>query len=212
MNVPRRTAPSRAGFGLPGLRRLTRTVSRLALAAAVLTAAAGCGGSHASSSARSADDSSRTVRDLGAVPIPPPPTAQATPTADEKHLQLVAVGSPVRAELPEATAVVRASGPTEDLPAPTPGSKPPESVTGTLTVTLDQATAPLTMQAGDFTSRDEDGKDITLTPSGAGTATATPGHPATLALNGTFAAGAAQLTWRHDGKTVAVWDFSIELD
>ncbi|MGW1195486.1 hypothetical protein ACWD4B_06440 [Streptomyces sp. NPDC002536] len=211
MNTPRCTAPSRAGFGLPGLRRLTRTACRLALAAAVLTAAAGCGGGHAASS-RSADDGSRTVQDLGAVPIPPPPSAQATPTADEKHLQLVAVGSPVRAQLPESTAVVRASGPTEDLPDPTPGGKPPEHVTGTLTITLDQATAPLTVQAGDFTSRDEDGKDITLTPSGATAATATPGHPATLALNGTFAAGAAQLTWRHDGKTVAVWDFSIELD
>lgn len=210
MNTPRCTAPSRAGSGLPGLRRLTRTACRLALAAAVLTAAAGCGG-HASS-ARSADDGTRTVQDLGAVPIPSPPSAQATPTADEKHLQLVAVGSPVRAELPEATAVVRASGPTEDLPDPTPGSRPPERVTGTLTITLDQATAPLTVQAGDFTSRDEDGKDITLTPAGAGTATAAPGHPAGLALNGTFEAGAAQLTWRHGGKTVAVWDFSIELD
>ncbi|MEV8475668.1 hypothetical protein [Streptomyces sp. NPDC051173] len=211
MNTPRHTAPGRAGSGLPGLRRTALAACRFVLAAALLTGASGCGGGH-TTAAGHPDDATGTVHDLGAVPIPSPPAAQATPAADEAHLQLVAMGSPVRATLPEAGAVVRASGPTEDLPSPAPGGKPPESTTGTLTITFDQATAPLTLHAEDFASRDEQGKDIALTPAGATTVTAAPGHPATLTLTGTFQAGAAQLTWHHDRKTVAVWDFNIELD
>ncbi|MFI9722743.1 hypothetical protein ACIHFE_24315 [Streptomyces sp. NPDC052396] len=211
MNSPRHTAPSRAGFGLPGLRRRSLTACSLALAAAVLTTVTGCGGTHKPSD-RSTDDAARTVQSLGSVPIPSAPAGQATPTADEKHLQLVAVGSAVRAQLPEGTALIRASGPTENLPAPTAGGKPPEQTAGTFTITLDQATAPLTVRAEDFSSRDEEGKDIALAPAGDASVTAGPGHPATLTLTGTFHAGAAQLTWRHDQKAVAVWDFNIELD
>ncbi|MEV5508682.1 hypothetical protein [Streptomyces orinoci] len=211
MNVPRHPAPSRAGLRPSGFRRLVLTGCHLALAAAVLTTATGCGSGHSASS-RPTDAASDTVRDLGSVPIPSAPAAQATPTAGEKHLQLVAMGSSIRAELPEASALVRASGPEEDLPSATPGGKPPEQTTGTLTIAFDQASAPLTVRAEDFASRDEQGKDIALKPAGAATVTATPGHPATLTLTGTFQAGAAQLTWRHDQKTVAVWDFNIELD
>ncbi|MEV6741053.1 hypothetical protein AB0N14_30685 [Streptomyces sp. NPDC051104] len=77
---------------------------------------------------------------------------------------------------------------------------------------VSQATAALTLHGSDFTSRDEQGKSIRLSPVGAATVTATPGHPATITLKGTFQAGAAQLTWLNAGKVIAIRDFDIELD
>ncbi|MGW0473891.1 hypothetical protein [Streptomyces coeruleorubidus] len=83
---------------------------------------------------------------------------------------------------------------------------------GTITVTVRDATGPLTLHAADFSSRDENGTAIRLAARGPAAVTARPGQVATLTLVGTYEAGAAELTWRHDGKAVAVWDFNIELD
>jgi hypothetical protein len=33
-----------------------------------------------------------------------------------------------------------------------------------------------------------------------------------MTLRGTVCSGAAELTWRHDGKVMAIWDFNIEPD
>jgi len=217
----RRTATRRAG------RRRAAVTALTALALSPLTALASCGTGHhpahagagagtrsasANANAVASGDAADTVRSLGAVPIPRPPTAQATPTASEHHLQLVAMGEPVNAHLPAAQAVVRASGPTEDLPRTAPGAPLPTATAGTVTVTLDHATAALTVHAGDFDSRDEQGRTVALHPVGASTATATPGHRAALVLRGTFHSGAAELTWRPDHHVVAVWDFTVELD
>ncbi|MDF3293629.1 MULTISPECIES: hypothetical protein [Streptomyces] len=208
MNAARIAAPRRADLGRPGLRRAL-PLPRLALpACAVLALLAGCA-SHPSSTDGNGDAAS-TVHRLGAVPIPSQPAGQATPTADEHHLQLVAMGAPIRAQLPGVTALVVASGPVEDLPSAS--GKVLDHAKGTITVTVSQATGPLTVKAGDFSSRDEQGKDISLTPTGPTAVTAASGKSANLVLSGTYHSGAAQLTWRHDGKVVAIWDFNIELD
>ncbi|MFJ5530462.1 hypothetical protein [Streptomyces sp. NPDC093261] len=208
MTAARTAAPRRAGIRRPGA---WRTHTKTALATLACTALAlaltGCGGHP---TPKATDDAANTVKRLGAVPIPSPPTAQATPTASEKHLQLLAMGYSVHAQLPGANAVVTAGGPTEN-----PIAKPngvPDHATGTITMTVRDATGPLTLHAADFTSRDENGKAIPLTAHGPATVTASPGRTVMLTLAGTYKAGAAELTWRHDGKTIAVWDFNIELD
>jgi hypothetical protein len=208
MNAARNAAPRRADRSRLGFRRAP-SLLRLALpTCAALALLAGCA-SHPSSTDGNGDAAS-TVHKLGAVPIPSHPAGQATPTADEHHLQLVAMGAPIRAQLPGGNALVVASGPVEDLPSA--GGKVPDQTKGTITITVSQATAPLTIKADDFSSRDEQGKDIALSPAGPTTVTATTGKSANLVLSGTYHSGAAQLTWRHDGKVVAIWDFNIELD
>jgi hypothetical protein len=52
---------------------------------------------------------------------------------------------------------------------------------------------------------------VELTPVGAASATASGTAPATLTVRGDFDAGAAQITWRHDGHVIAVWVFTVEL-
>lgn len=180
-----------------------------AIAVAVLAVVTGLTPAGCTDQSEVARDPDATVRDLGAVPIPSPPTAQATPLADEGHLQLLAIGAPVRVALPESSGVVVASGPTEDLPTAGPV---PDRVTGAITITINQVTAPLTVAATDFTSRDEQGTPVALTPAGPAAVTATADHPGALILTGSFGSGAAQITWRHHGNVVAIWDFNIELD
>ncbi|MEU5431860.1 hypothetical protein AB0G73_00615 [Streptomyces sp. NPDC020719] len=208
MTAVHTAAPRRAGFRRPGAWRTNSKTALAALAGTALALAlAGCGGH---STPKATDDAANTVKSLGAVPIPSPPTAQATPTATDKHLQLLAMGYSVNAQLPGGSAVVTAGGPTEE-PIATHGGVP-DHATGTITVTVREATGSLTLHAGDFTARDENGTAVDLSARGPETITARPGQPVTLTLVGTYKAGAAALTWRHDGKTVAVWDFNIELD
>ncbi|MEU8694151.1 hypothetical protein [Streptomyces sp. NPDC048665] len=209
MTTARIAARRRAGLRRPGTWRTNpkTALATLACTALTLAALAGCGGH---STPKATDDAAKTVKSLGTVPIPSPPTAQATPTAGEKRLQLLAMGYSVHAQLPGVNAVVTAGGPTEN-PIAKPGGVP-DHATGTITVTVHEATGPLTLHAADFTSRDENGKPIPLSAHGPATITARPGQTAALTLSGTYEAGAAELTWRHDGKTIAVWDFNIELD
>lgn len=174
---------------------------------AVLTALALAACSSTPTTSASAAD---TVRSLGAVPIPSAPTAAPTPTADEGHMQLLAIGEPVRARLPTGDITLTALGPEQVTPST--GGTPPQQTQGIITVTATDATSAVTLTAADFTSHDELGNALALTALGPATATAAPGHPASLRLSGTFHSGAAQITWRHDEKVVAVWDFNIELD
>jgi hypothetical protein len=189
---------------MPALAALTCTALALALTA--------CSGPSPATprATPQASQAADTIRKLGAVPIPTRPAGPATPTATEHHLQLLAMGDTVHADLPGASAVLTAGGP-EETPIRRAG-KVPDRAVGTITVTVRDATGPLTLSAPDFTSRDETGTAIPLTSRGPAGVTARPGHPATLTLRGTYEAGAAELTWRHDGKVIAVWDFNIELD
>lgn len=137
--------------------------------------------------------------------------SQPTPSADETHPQLLAIGAPVHVTLPHGTAVITVGGPTENLSTPAP-AKPPTQVDGTITISVSVESGTVTVRAADLSSRDDHGNDIALSASGPETAKATPGNPATLSVHGVFQAGAAQVTLRQDGQVVAVWDFNIELD
>lgn len=206
--TPHSAASRRTGLpGRSGVRRLA-TVSAIALAAVPLAAlAAGCASSKSSSDQSAAD----VVNKLGAVPIPSAPKTQPTPSADEAHPQLVAVGSPVAVTLPSGTGVITALGPTEDLPTPLPATMPTQ-VGGTITLRVATKTGTMKVTAADLSSRDDHGTDIALTPVGPAQAAATAGGTADLVMRGTFSSGAAQITLREDGHVVAVWDFNIELD
>lgn len=163
------------------------------------------------SSGSKSQTASDVVNKLGAVPIPTAPATQITPSADETHPQLVAIGSPVSVHLPGGDAIVTALGPTEDLPTPAPAT-PPKQVAGTITIRIAATSGSVTVNAADLSSRDDHGNDITLTPTGPAQGTATNGATTVVSVSGTFQAGAAQITWRHEGHVIAVWDFNIELD
>ncbi|WP_353649121.1 hypothetical protein ABLG96_20305 [Nakamurella sp. A5-74] len=148
------------------------------------------------------------ARVYGSVPIPTAPSAQPIASASEGHPTILEMGAPVRVSLPGSVrAVVTALGPVELTPAPGTPSTP-----GIITVDVVTEQGTLTVAAGDFSSRDETGRVVTLQPRSARSVTATPGHPARVVVRGTYDGGAAQVTWRHDGRVVAVWDFNIELD
>ncbi|MEZ0111410.1 hypothetical protein ABH920_005425 [Catenulispora sp. EB89] len=211
MNTPQTAAPRRTGSGRSGVRRLAiaPAIALTAVLAAVAVAllAAGCSSGSGSSDSSAQD----VVNKLGAVPIPSAPKTQLTPSADESHPQLVAVGSPVAVTLPAGTGVITALGPTEDLPTPLPATMPTQ-VAGTITLRLAANTGTLKAATADLSSRDDHGTDIKLTAVGPAQASATAGGTADLVVRGTFASGAAQITLREDGHVVAVWDFTIELD
>lgn len=211
MKTPHSAAARRTGFGRSGVRRRPTVSARagIALAAVPLALlAAGCASSTSSGSDQSATD---VVAKLGAVPIPSAPKTQLTPSADESHPQLVAVGSAVAVTLPSGTGVITALGPTEDLPTPAQ-AKPPEQVSGTITLRVAAKTGTLKVTTADLSSRDDHGTDIALSAVGPATATASAGGTVDLVVRGTFSSGAAQITLREDGHVTAVWDFNIELD
>jgi hypothetical protein len=186
-----------------GNRRRLTTFAGVLLA---LTCASACGAG-TSADGQAAD----TVRRLGKVPIPTAPAAAPTATASPGHPQLVAMGAPIQATLPDGTtALITTTGPATD-PPPT-GAKPGTVVTGVITVTAKPQTGTLRLTAADLASRDQTGANVTLTPVGPGQVTASPGHPATLTLSGHFHLGGAQINWRHDNHVLAIWDFTIEID
>lgn len=190
----------------PSARPPARIVATLAgaLVALALTA---CSSHHGGAD----PDPSAVMSSLGTVPIPTAPADAATPIASEQKLALLAIGEPVQAQLPDADALVTALGP-EELTPYTGGATPPQSTVGIITVTVKPSRGSLTLTSADLSSKDETGALITLTPVGASTATATAGTTTALKVQGAFDSGAAEVTWRHDGKVIAVWDFNIELD
>lgn len=156
---------------------------------------------------------SSVIASLGAVPIPSAPLTDPTPTAQPGHPQLLAIGAPVAAHLAGGTtAVVTALGPAPLSSAPASGDKPPQSTIGVITITAKVSHGSITLTAADFTSRDQTGRPIVLTAKGAASATASAGKTATIAVQGRFSSGAAQLTWTNQKSVLALWDFNIELD
>jgi hypothetical protein len=155
------------------------------------------------------------VRRLGAVPIPTPPPAAPTPLADSGHPQLLAMGAPVAVVFDSGRGLLVATGPTEDstTSAP-PANTVPDEVFGTFALHLTADQGSLAVSVADLSSRDQSGRVVPLSPAGAapGAVVATPGRPATLTVRGVFRSGSAQLTLRHAGRVIAVWDFSVELD
>ena len=198
------TPPRRPGFRAGAV--------RLLVPVAVLVAAAGATSacSHPVASTPDQDAAaSKVVASLGAVPIPSVAPGVPTATADGRRPALLAMGAPVRVRLGRTTAVVTATGPTQST---TYNRRRNAATVGTITVALRPVAGRLSVSASDFSSRDQTGTVVRLRPVGATHAAASSAQPAQLRLSGRFNSGAAELTWRHGGRVVAVWDFTIELD
>lgn len=192
------------------MRQTSRSVAVSALAALTATVLlAGCTHQPSGSDSQSAAD---VVSSLGAVPIPTAPTGVPAPVnASIGHPQLLAMGAPVAVSLPGGVqALITTSGPTEDRP--TGPLKPNAPVHGVITVTVTPGAGSLRLSAADLASRDQTGAQVTLTPIGPATVSATPGHPGTLRVTGTFHQGGAQINWQQNGHVIAIWDFTIETD
>lgn len=178
------------------------------LAALTTVVLAGCSGQPQPSKPETASD---VISSLGAVPIPS--ASQGTPapvTASVGHPQLVAMGAPVQVTLPgNVQALVTTSGPASDASS---GANPKAPVVGTITVTVTPSAGTVRLTAGDLTCRDQTGAAVPLTPKGPATVSASPGHPATLTVTGSFQSGDAQINWQQAGHVIAIWDFTIEND
>lgn len=189
-----------------------------AVAAAVCTALlCACSGGATSASdtvkrsSTNTESAAQVEQHLGAVPIPTAPSQAPIEVATRTHPQLLAIGEPVKVQLPGVDALVTVLGPFEVTPS-TGGSKPPQTTVGVITVKVAPTRGSLTLRAGDFLSRNEVGTVVPLLPKGASTVTASVGHPAQLQVKGTFQSGAAEITWNDAGKALCIWDFNIELD
>lgn len=166
------------------------------------------------------------VQRLGAVPIPTPRAgSRLAPVARPRHPQLLAMGEQVEAKVPGGDVLVSALGPTQDVSIgagrhPANAARPPKSTMGTIAVTLRPRAGQLAVRASDFTSRDQSGAAVPLralgsasgTAAAAMTKTGTGTGTTTLLLRGRFPSGSAQLTWRHGGRVLAIWVFTVELD
>jgi len=194
-------------------------LSSLVLAAALATSLAACSApaSPSPSESPSAEDSAQAVvQSLGAVPIPSAPSVEPTASANASHGAVLAIGAPVSATLPGgATVILTALGPdTAPVPVPTshPTAAPDIPIEGTITLRVKAVAGSATLGAEELTSRDQRGRTVALTPVGASTVTVAAGSQAELVVRGTFHDGAAQVTLRHAGHTLALWTFNIEND
>lgn len=182
----------------------------LAPASLCLTAllTAGCAtGQH---STDPAGDAASTVARLGAVPIPTAIGSPGALPASPGHPQLLPIGGAVLARLPEGSATVTVLGP--DVNLPPDDQRPIEDADATITVRAEDTVGNVVPLPGEFTVRDDHGRDIALRAvPGTGHDAAGP-RTAILTLTGHFYAGSAQITWRHDGSVIGVWAFVIELD
>ena len=189
------------------------TARRLLVLAVAAVAVAGCSDPPAPHDPSPA----QVVASLGAVPIPSAGPAVTTPTAAPGRPAVLAIGGPVRVTLPGgSTVLATALGPKQVVTAPPRSSarrrRPPDATKATIALRLQAVRGDLTADAGQLSSRDETGKAIALTPRGATRVLASPGHPQTLRVGGTFPTGAAQVTWRSGRHVLAIWTFNIELD
>lgn len=182
----------------------------LVLSALCLGLSAACTSSPA---ALSQDAQAAAVVDsLGAVPIPTAPATDPTPTATPAAPQLLAMGAPTLAVLDARTrATVTASGP-DQVVTTGPGGTPATTTPAVITVTAATSSGSVVLGVGDLVCRDDGGNVIALTPVGPVSADVPTGSTGAIRVSGVFRSGAAQLTWRPSGHTVALWDFTIELD
>ena len=191
--------------------------ARALRALAVLTLSAGLAAGVASCTRHeSADQSAAAVtRALGAVPIPTAPSVESTETAQPGRPAVLAIGGPVAATIGTTAVLATALGPEQVViptPAGTSANQPPLATRAVITLTFRATAGMLPVDDGQFTSRDQTGRSIRLTPQGTSRGTVSPTHPVTLKLAGTFTSGAAQITWSVGHGPLAIWTFNIELD
>lgn len=222
--TPAGTATTRGGFGRRGWRVASTGVILTAVAAGTV---AGCSGSPSvdptplvavtpASAVPTDPDPSAVVSSLGAVPIPPSTAPQPTPGASAGHPALSAAGGPIAVSLgDEGRAVVTVLGPeqahTGAAESAAPAS-PQKRTRAYLTLQVRQTSGSATLGADELSSRDQTGRPVALAPKGSRVITTHAGSTSTLTVAGTFDSGAAQVTWRHQGKVLAIWTFTVELD
>jgi hypothetical protein len=203
-------AASWFGPGLPAPSRALRALVLLPLCATLLTGLSAC------TSTSTADQGAAAVtRSLGAVPIPTAATVEGTETAQPGRPAVLAIGGPVSASLGAVRVLATALGPEQMIFAPPSGTaatKPPLATPAVITLTFTATAGSLPVSTADLSSRNETGRSIRLTPLGKAQGVASPGHPVTLRVSGTFASGAAQITWSSGTHALAIWTFNIELD
>lgn len=178
----------------------------------IAAALSGCSGSGSSQSSASG-----VVSSLGAVPIPTAPRSESTESAAPGKPAVLAIGGPVAVRLGSTRLLATALGPEQVVSAPPSGpsaehSALPTSTQATITLRIVPSAGSVRVLTKDLSSRDETGRLITLTPVGPDSAIASPDHPVTLKVMGTFDSGAAQVTWSEEGHPLAIWTFNIELD
>lgn len=190
--------PARPGRGGP--RRHSGLRAFLPVAALALTAA--CSGGRASADA--------PLVNAGRYPVATAP-AQQIGSASAAHYQLVAAGDPVHVQVGAARVLARMSGPDIDQRGAAPGTPPPVSAPGVLTVSLTSEQGTLDVPARSFLTLGERQDRISVHADHTAVHVA-PGHPATLHLSTVFRAGHTTFTWQPQGKPVVTWDFVVELD
>lgn len=183
-------------------------------AALTLVATAGCTAAASTPSPAPAPAPSDVVASLGAVPIPSAPRLDPVPTASAGHAQVLAMGAPVRAVLGGgAAATVTATGPVQATDgSPTGSAGPPGSTRATITLSVAAVRGTFRLAAADLSCRDDTGKVIRLRPVDRPVVPVSAGRTAVVRVSGVFGSGAAQVTWRHAGRPIALWVFTVELD
>ncbi|OJY38453.1 hypothetical protein [Pseudonocardia sp. 73-21] len=185
------------------MRRYLGTVPAATLV--VLLGVTGC------SSGTAPQDAASVVARLGAVPVPTAPPVAPVERADAGHPQVLAIGEPLDATVVGGAARVTMLGP--DITPAASTSGPPESGSAVFTVLVSAGSGSVAIAATDLSGRDDHGRDLVLAPVGPATVASAPGTaPATLRVAAEVHAGAAQITWRHAGKALALWTFNVELD
>ena len=184
------------------MRRYGAAVPMVAL---VLLGVAGC------SSGAGQQDAASVVDELGAVPIPTAPPVAPVERADDGHPQVLAIGEPVDATVTGGSARVTMLGPDITPAARTTG--PPEHGSAVFTVQITATSGAVAIAATDLSGRDDHGRDLVFTPDGpAGVVSVPRTGAATLRVTAEVHAGAAQITWSHNGAPMALWTFNTELD
>jgi len=183
-----------------GARRHPGRRAFLPVAGLALTAA--CSGGGASTDA--------PLVDAGRYPVATA-AAQQIASASAAHYQLVAAGDPVHVQVGAAHVLARMSGPDIDQRGAAPGTPPPLSAPGVLTVSLTSERGTLDVTARSFLTLGERQDRISVHADHAAVHVA-PGRPATLHLSTVFRAGHTTFSWQPQGKPLVTWDFVVELD
>ena len=150
------------------------------------------------------------------MPIPSAGPAESTPTASPGHPAVLAIGGPVQVNLPGgASGLVTALGPEQITPARSARRSAkgyPSSTRAVITLQVAMRRGSAVIATSELSSRDETGHAVRLSPDGPEQQRVSAAKSRTVKVVGTFASGAAQVTWRHAGHVLGVWTFNIELD
>jgi len=128
---------------------------------------------------------------------------------------VLAIGGPVGVMLPGGgRGLVTVSGPRQTVTSPSrqPNGRYPDHTRAVITLKLAMQQGSAAVATSELTSRDDTGHLIALKAVGASNRTVAAGSSASVQVIGTFASGAAQVTWTHERKVLGIWTFNIELD